>query len=524
MPRYNLAIEEIDEAVRRPIVSTVVTELMAQFGLDAKVNMVFKGQAAQHNYANSELNGSGAVGNNRFAGEGLLTIQDYEDELNETTLLSTAVDYPDSQGIFFDNELKVYMYPVRISRKFTVQMQLSGTEKQIERWGAIIKRKTANGFLNGLHAVKYHFPIPTHFMGLLVEIYNRRNAVASYGDTLGEWLKKCFIPTMNVLRDLNGNHPVFVIQETQAPIQGWFDFGTGVPKKEKDTDGGRYVLNFSYTFYADIPETITMMSTLVIHNQILPREWLPQPKPMAELDFIKKAGSYSQVAFDAFRFGQFGPEYTYSATQPGLSIPPFDDWLSDEQPPGYGSIWRLLSKLDPCKPNTLHNLAALGEWAINPLCVRYMLDTKRHVTTPYDNVLNLQAYRFDNMLYQYDLELRDDLTIGYAKEVDFRQMYHVVMGMCYEPTKLTAQAKEDLLRHGCFFKYWISSLYPWAPAHFGWDLSSCKIGSDDDHMTPGEIDDIIKEVTGVNNGKPLWALVGFFTVVADRKDDKNVTD
>jgi hypothetical protein len=43
-------------------------------------------------------------------------------------------------------------------------------------------------------------------------------------------------------------------------------------------------------------------------------------------------------------------------------------------------------------------------------------------------------------------------------------------------------------------------------------------------MTPGDIDDIIDEVTNSNNGKPLWALVGFFTVLAERKDDLNVTD
>lgn len=518
MPRFNLPIEEIDEAVRRPLVSTVVTDLMALFGLDTGLNMVFKGDAPQHNYNNSEINGVASNGNNRFAAEGLLTITDYDDELNDTTLLSTPVDYPDSKGIFIEKDLKVFMVPVRISRKFEVRMSLTGTEKQVERWGAIIKKKTANGLLNGLHAVKYHYPIPVQYMGLLVEIYNRRQAVAPYQDTLWEWLSKSFIPTMTVLRDINGNNPTFVIQETQAEIQGWFDFGTGAPKKEKDGDGSRYMLNFSYTFYADIPETINLLTPLIIHNQMIPPAWFPRPQPMSELDYIRKNGSYSQEAFDHFRFDKVGTEYTWSATRPGLSIPTFNDWFGDEQPESYGTILRLLSKLDPANLNAVHHLGLLGEWKIDPLCVNYMLDTRKYITTPYDNVINLQAYRYDNLIYQYDIELQDDLTVTTKQPVDLRQMYHTVIGMSYDPTTLSDIAIDGLTRHGCFFKKWISSLYPQAPAHFGWDLTSCTIGSDGDSMSPDEIKDTIEAVTGVNNGRPLWALVGFFTVLAERKD------
>ena len=103
-------------------------------------------------------------------------------------------------------------------------------------------------------------------------------------------------------------------------------------------------------------------------------------------------------------------------------------------------------------------------------------------------------------------------------------MYHCVLGMSYDPRSLTDQARIDLARHGCFFKKWISCLYPQAPAYFGWDLSSCTIGSSGDTMTPDEVSFIIDTVTASNGAKPLWALVGFFTVLAERKDDLNVTD
>lgn len=516
MPKYTLAIEEIDESIYRPVVINVISEVLTLFGLDTTPALLFKGESPQHAYLNSDIEGEYTDGNNRYLGEGYLTINGYENELNPTMLLSTPVDYPDNRPIFEDPLLGVTLTPSRISRKIEASMSLTGTEKQIERWGAIIKQKTAHGLLNGVHAVKYHYPIPHHYMGLLVEIFNRREGVKGYGDNLGAWLKKHFISTMTVIRDLSGNNPVFAIQETQRDILGWFDFGTGVPKKEKDGEAGRFILNFTYTFYIDVPETINAHFPLIIHNQMVPAEWLPRPQPMAELDFIKQQGSYSEEAFNHFRYNQVGTEYTWSATRVGLSIPEFDDWVEDEQPPGYVSILRLLSKLDPINPNRIHSLGNLGQWNIDELCKAYMVKQRQYITRPYDCLFNLQAYRYNNLLYQDQTTLTPELHVEYTEEVDFRQMYHCVIGMCYDPRQLTDIAIEGLVDNACLFKTWVVTLYPGADKFFGWDMSTCTIGSDGDHMTKDEIITIIDTITKYPGEKALWALVGFFTIYANK--------
>ena len=47
MLMYNLAIEEIDESVKRPVVYNVIMDLMSLFGLDENVPVIFKGQSPQ---------------------------------------------------------------------------------------------------------------------------------------------------------------------------------------------------------------------------------------------------------------------------------------------------------------------------------------------------------------------------------------------------------------------------------------------------------------------------------------------
>ena len=517
MPMYNLAIEEIDESIKRPIVVSVINDLLQLFGLKDNIPLVFKGQAVQPAYINSDVEGQFADGNNRFNADALLTILDYDEEENETTLLSTPVQYIEERGVFSDTNLNIHLVPARVSKRFNVSIQLTGTEKQIERWRAQIKRRTAQGVLNGIHTVKYHYPIPRKYMMFLVQAHELREGVAPYNEDLGTWFKNCFIPTMDVIRSGDGSAPLFVIRESQQPIQGWFDFGTGAPKKEKD-DESRYMLNFTYTFYVDIPETMNLITPMVIHNQLLPYEWLPKKAPMAEIDFIKTYGGYSQEAFDHFRFAASDNKYTYT-TRPGLSIPHFDDWVGDTPNRGYETIVRILSQLDESNLKNVMDLQGLGEWAINPICLQYMKDTRNRIFKPYANVINIMLFNGDNLLDMAKLHADEDLFVTYEKDLSLRKSYHLVVTMCTNPSVLSDEAWQDLTNHGCFFKAWIATLFPWAEDYFGWDVSKCAIGSDDDSMTDDEINTIIDIVTNGEGLNKTWPLVGLFTIVAHRIED-----
>ena len=109
MPMYNLAIEEIDESIKRPMVVSVITDLLQLFGLKDNIPLVFKGQSSQPAYVNSDVEGQYADGNNRYNADSLLTILDYDEEENETTLLSTPVQYTEERGVFSDTTLNIHL-------------------------------------------------------------------------------------------------------------------------------------------------------------------------------------------------------------------------------------------------------------------------------------------------------------------------------------------------------------------------------------------------------------------------------
>lgn len=517
MPMYGFPIEEIDESVKRPTVAGVIADVIDLFGIKENIPMIFKGEAPQPAYINSELNSRFLDTNNRFSAESFLTIEEVDEEENEKGLLSTPVNYIDNRGVFLDEDLRIFLVPTYVSKRFTVRIKLTGTEKQIERWRASIKRLTAQGVLNGIHTAKYHFPIPTPCMSFLVTAHEMRENLAGLDESLGAWFKRCFIPTMDVIRAANGSSPTFVIRQAQQPIQGWFDFGTGAPKKEKDDEMSRYSLNFTYTYYMDVPETINLITPLVIHNQLLPAQWIPKPPKMAALDYIKQEGSYSQEAFNKFRYAASANEYTYT-TRPGIPIPEFDDWIADNPNDAYETVMRILMRLDTGNRRKVMNLQGLGQWAISPLCVRYMKDVKHKLNQPYEAVINLMLYEGDQLMDMSKIRVDDNLFVTYADELDVTKNYHLVVVINTDPSKLSIAAWEDLLGHGCFFKEWITALFPWYAQMYGWANAVCTVGGEGDTMTNIEIGRIVDELV---NGKgpnsrdplvPIWPLVGMFTV------------
>lgn len=526
MPMYGFPIEEIDESVKRPVVAGVIADLVNLFGISENIPLIFKGQAPQPAYLHSELHSRFLDTNNRYNADSYLTINDYDEEENEKSLLSTPVNYIDHRGVFLDEDLRIFLVPTYISKRFTVKLSLTGTEKQIERWRANIKRLTAQGVLNGVHTVQYHFPIPTPCLSFLVSAHELRENVEGLNEDLGAWFKRCFIPTMDVIRAADGSSPTFVIRQTQQPIQGWFDFGTGAPKKEKDDEISRYSLEFTYTYYMDVPESINLITPLVIHNQLLPYQWIPKPSKMAALDFIKQEGSYSQEAFNKFRYTASANEYTYT-TRPGIPIPAFDDWIADAPNIGYSSIMRILVRLDESNKRRVMNLQGLGEWSISPLCVRYMKQYRSKLGRPYECVINLMLYEGDQLMDMAKIEVDENLFVTYKDELDLTKNYHLVVVILNDPGKLSSQGLIDLVSHGCFFREWFTALFPWYAQMYGWDHASCVVGGEGDTMTNNEIGRHVDEVVtgkGPNSRDPLipiWPLVGMFTIHAHHLNNRN---
>lgn len=530
MPLYSQPLEEINESIQRPIAINVLRDLLIQMGLPEDSKIMFKGKSNQFFYEGSDYFNRRYIGkdHNRYEGDSL-TYVDFTEEDNEQALLTGAVWRPEERAIFNDPKLGVLMWPSMVNKKATISITLKGTEKQVERWRAILRRKTAQGVIDLNHMVQYHYPIPTFYMIALLEIHRMRENIAGYNEEIGQYLREHFIPNYTVITNPGGHGSLFVIKETQLPIQGWFSFGDNPPQQDKDNDSSAYSLTFDYSYWYDCPETMSMKVPLTVHNQMLPAKFIKTNRIPFEMDYIVKTGSYSQLAFDHFRFNNI--KTSAISRRPGIPIPYFDDWLSDvKAPPGYETLVRPLTQVDPSNPNFVLNLDELGYWKLNPIAKRYLKGTAKWANNPYSNLFLISLYAKDEFKDLKKLHLTPSLDMISDIPLELREHYHMTLSLLVDITRLNEQGWEDLMKYPCLFVYWLSLIAPelvdkYNLAEF---LTQCELyEGDDTNIKPKPdipIDKIIEDLDKDHEikhvpGKVMWYLVGGFSIWSHRFEE-----
>lgn len=529
MPLYSLPLEEINESVQRPIAINVLRDVLIQMSLPEDSKILFKGASNQFFYKGSEyFNKRYVTDHNRYEGDSL-TYVDFVEEDNEATLLTGSVWRPEERAVFIDNDLGVLVWPSMVNKKATLTITLTGTDKQCERWGAILKRKTTQGVIDLNHMVQYHYPIPTYYMIALLEVHRMREAEHGYGDDIGKYLREHFIESYTTITNPGGNGSLFVIRESQLPIQGYFSFGDNPPRQVKDNDSTLFSLSFDYHYWYDCPETMSMKMPLTIHNQMLPAKFIKTNNIPFEMDYIVKTGAYSQLAFDHFRFNNI--KTSTISRRPGIPIPYFDDWLGDVRAPvGYQTLCRPLVQVDVTQPNLVLNLNELAYWQLHPIAQHYLKGTCKMANDPYSNLFLISLYAKDEFKDLKKLHLDNELTMTSDIPLNPRESYHMTLSLLMDITRLNDKGKEDLLKYPCFFVYWLSIIAPELVEKYNLTefLKQCEIsGGDDTNIKPKPeipIDKIIEDLDKDKEikhtpEKVMWHLVAGFTIWSHRFEE-----
>lgn len=521
MPLYSLPLEEINESIQRPIAINILRDVLEQMALPEDSKIMFKGNGNQFFYEGSDyFNRKYVKDHNRYEGDPL-TYVEFEEEDNEQTLLTGAVWRPEERSVFIDAALGVLMWPSMINKKATLTISLTGTEKQVERWRATLRRKTAQGVIDLNHMVQYHYPIPMYYMILLLEIHKMREKVAGYGEEIGQYLREHFIDSYTVIQNPGGNGSLFVIRESQLPIQGYFSFGDNPPKETKENDTTLYSLSFDYTYWYDCPETMSMQVPLTIHNQMLDPKFIKLNRIPFEMDYIVKTGAFSQLALDHFRFNNI--KTSHISRRPGIPIPYFDDWLGDVRAPvGYETLIRPLTQVDMTDQRNILNLDELGYWQIHPIAKQYLKRTSKRVNDPYSNLFLIGLYERDEYRDLKTLHLDSDLNMTCDLPLDPRGHYHMTLSLLVDITRLNDKGWDDLMEHPCLFTYWLSLIAPELVEKYnlGDFLEKCEINGGENPNNPKPdipIDKIIDDLDKDNEikhtpEKVMWYLVGGFSI------------
>lgn len=444
MPKISLVIPEVDKEITRPIAMSVSRDIMRMTGLPERTSLHY----FSHGDAVAPQTGSTLDDVNQKPGfpyTDKFTI-DVDEEYQAESAITQSVLRPETMVVFKDSDLGVYVKPVYQATEMRISIVGRFKDRPTAvKWQNDIRKRISQGKAENLHELEYHYPIPLEFWVLLDQIYKMREKVEGYGEDIGEWIRGCMDERHSVLVNQASKNPTIVVREKQIGVVGWFDFDAVPPNPDTNGPEGAFTASFSYTIRYDKCVACVMQYPLMIHNQLMPRNFRDNPRPY---EFENQPHFYSLTRGLLEQHAQRYPG-SYGGYV-GCPIPSFDDWLPEYKLPNLIDLLRMMIQLDINDTETLISLHELGNHAIDPDAILYMEDYPEGMIKERESIFQLHLYQGYKPLPQDYLTIDQSLTVKAAEGLSLRKHYHLVLSLGMEIESLSEAARGRLRRHGKF--------------------------------------------------------------------------
>lgn len=442
MPNIAIALPEVDQSVSRPVIVDIVGQIQTITQIPKQAKIYFAGPMGKMQLPGSDVDGLDQNRDASFNTDRIIFIE-VDEDFDQGSVRTTAVSQKEHIPVFEDPRLGVVLTPIYATSNVVINVKYrTNSSTEADRWLRDMRTRISMLRDVNLHRAKYHFGVPEEMLNRLTAIYDLREKVAPYGDSLGNYVRSHMTERLTLIGDQVGKNIALAISETQCRIQGLFEFEVVPDKPTKDVANGTYDVSFSYKFSYEKPISMEMRYPVSIHNQDMdPRYVAFSPKENDPV-YVKKAFTKSLLAFNYFEMDTI--MMNVRPPDPFVRIPYYDDYVLPQVPQGTGTAMLVLAYIEEDK-RALFNLNELGDVCID----EDILDFIREVEWPYvcqqfKSVIHLTLYRNQYQQSSGSISCDKDLNITSESDLSYRDVHHVRLGLCVDLTLLPKQAIERL--------------------------------------------------------------------------------
>lgn len=542
MPIVAWELKEVQRNITRPVVDTVVRDYFELLGLSGStVEVRYKGDAEALSVPGSTL---GADTNHfvRLSTDERLEVE-YDEEYDENAVRTTPIHRIESPFIFLDPTTGTMVCPVRQDMKSTITLKIHAADKQrleilLRKYKTLISRDVDQMS----HKLSYSYDVPPSILACLIDVYSLRENVAGYMDSFDDWFSKNFVPNKVTAYTIDGKNPVCKIAESSVRAVTWFEDGDTVPKKDKEDDAGGWYAEIRLGFYWQRVESMTIYYPIMIHNQIMPAQYLLIDREKALFGGQYLDPLYQQYPTNGEREPARGgrrtelfSRFTYAfrgsyekMTFNGVHDPIYDEWIEPVKGGPYNGYTTLLRQLvvkDFNDPTYMQTLGSFWHFEFSEHAKEYLLATKDTVNRSLHNVFSVTPYRGDTIMNQMELRIDDENNIHYKTEIGDREEFHILYSICTDPSLLTKEAVETLGCYPHFFYDYLFLLSPRIACEWRERIENVlnAIEEGDDLCIPGWImdeilDDVYKDTNTRGKSRGLvMKTVGIFDIMSQKR-------
>lgn len=422
MPNISIVIAETKQSILRPVILSVVRQIMDITKIPQTTAILYPDDAGQIAQPGSTIDQTAAE-KTLFPNNDKVFIE-VDEEFDPSSVLSTAVFQTEHNPIFHDIEIGAYIKPVYSSNNVTINFRYKARSKSVAlRWKEDIKMRTSAGRDINLHAVDYHYVIPERLLEITREIHRLREVQAGYGEDFKLYFQNKSTVRLTEISNQGATFTQLAIAETQKRIIGQFSFAAAPEKIEDDEDSSSWIGTFSYTFRYEKAIACNMKYPIMVHNQILAPTFRPELSSY-NLDNHPESNSES---FNAFKYFEIQDQAgMYSDSQAGIVLPSYDEFTPTSIPSGTVSIFSALCNITTADTRSLLNLEDLGDIDIQEDILDFIKNSEYpFMTRPYDSILQVDLYRGNSLSASGAIVIDKKLDIVGTTDLSLRTNHRI---------------------------------------------------------------------------------------------------
>jgi hypothetical protein len=443
MPIINITLPETVESVSRPIIYAVLSHLRSVLAIEPNVQVIFPGDLHKMAQAGSTIDNplrSPNLANDRY-----LFIE-VDAQMDPYALATTAVNQAEHPLVFNDSKLQVHLAPIYATTDVSLNVKYrTPSRTEALRWQDDLRVRLSQMQDIHLHKIQYHYQLPDAYWEILECIHTTREQIAGYGDSLTDYIKQHSSDRLTLISDVAGQTPRLAIAETQSRIQGRYAFD-GIPEKPEREDNGTYTATLSYKFSYERPISAWMRYPIMVHNQLLPPEYVLFTTSNTNANAAPQLYSQSLAALSHFEAINQG--INQANLQGFLSIPLYDQFVRPTEVPYTGTVFYALCSIDMTDQRTLVNFRELGDVEIDSDILQFIQESEYpYMHKLYKSVLQIHLYR-DKTLAHYDsIQCDSQLDIKATYDLDYRIPHRVRFSIVTDWSVLDPDALARLRRY-----------------------------------------------------------------------------
>ena len=498
-----IPIDGVLELVSRPIALSIAQTLAARMNITAADQ-----PQIYFNFNGNSVPMEGSAENTLRQDRGLrlentTSIEiTHEEQPTQWAANTVKASSADSQYLFNDAHLEVYVKPVYIPQEARLTIKVKGKSRESTmrayRYLAMQLYNSVNG---DTHETAYKYIIPNYVMQALIEVAKKRERIAGYGQSINQYLMKNFHPAVDVVVDEAAKRPAFVMRENGILVIGEYTHNADVPKPVKDEGIESWSMSLEYKYYFDKPEYVQIQHPIQVHNQFLGERFI-EMRVINNPRTIKATSGTAIDGIGAWKSLAYGEpdKIDFQFRQPF-----FDDWYIRYHDKQVDPIISILCQITPGDQLNLACLSDVDDFKPRQYLLDYIQALGPRAFLVGQGLVRVVAYRGSFVIDPSTLIIDENLNVSSTEPLSLRDQFHLTINLVKDFNVLDSMYWNELVDHIEFFKSWVSLYYP-SLYHFFVDSNP------DGSFGLFELRNLIANIA--SNGAPTRT-VNNFSLVAD---------